>query len=43
MFRGLMVNEFRGQNFVCGKGCRCMFDTPLQEYCMVAGTGVLEQ
>lgn len=43
VFRGLMVNEFGGRNYACGKGCRCMFDTALKEQCTIAGTGVVEQ
>nr|POE75483.1 abc transporter g family member 11 [Quercus suber] len=45
VFQGMMVNEFGSRNFTCPPtadgGCNCMYQTELQDQCMIAGTGVL--
>lgn len=43
VFEGMMVNEFAHRSYDCGKGCRCMFDSPLAKECKIAGQAVLDQ
>ena len=42
VFRGLVVNEFGYRVYACGDGCQCMYNTLLQNRCMIDGAGVLE-
>lgn len=43
VFQGMMVNEFAHRTYSCGKGCRCMYDSPLADQCEIAGQAVLDQ
>ncbi|PNY25804.1 ABC transporter G family member 15 [Tolypocladium capitatum] len=43
VFQGMMVNEFSNRVYSCGKGCRCMYESPLADQCKIAGQGVLTQ
>lgn len=43
VFEGMMINEFADRVYDCGKGCRCMFDSPLADQCQIAGQAVLDQ
>lgn len=43
VFQGMMVGEFKDRTYSCGNGCRCMFSSPLEQQCQVAGTAVLQQ
>lgn len=43
VFEGMMVNEFSGRAYGCGEACRCMYESELEEQCLVAGEGVLAQ
>ncbi|KYK56962.1 hypothetical protein DCS_03968 [Drechmeria coniospora] len=43
VFEGMMVNEFSDRDYSCGEDCRCMFDSPLADQCMIAGQAVLDQ
>ncbi|OLN81820.1 ABC transporter G family member 12 [Colletotrichum chlorophyti] len=42
VFEGMMHNEFASRTYRCGEGCRCMFRTPLEGECRIAGQGVLD-
>jgi ABC-type multidrug transport system ATPase subunit len=41
VFRGLVDNEFGYRNYSCGEGCYCMYNTELNDQCLIAGEGVL--
>ncbi|KAH6885020.1 P-loop containing nucleoside triphosphate hydrolase protein [Thelonectria olida] len=43
VFEGMMINEFSDRVYDCGKGCRCMYDSPLADQCKIAGQAVLDQ
>ncbi|KND92179.1 ABC transporter G family member 15 [Tolypocladium ophioglossoides CBS 100239] len=43
VFEGMMVNEFSNRVYSCGKGCHCMYESPLDDQCKIAGQGVLDQ
>ncbi|KPM46008.1 hypothetical protein AK830_g531 [Neonectria ditissima] len=43
VFQGMMVNEFADRVYDCGKGCKCMYDSPLADQCKIAGQAVLDQ
>lgn len=43
VFQGMMVGEFKDRTYSCGNGCRCMYSSPLEQQCQVAGTAVLQQ
>lgn len=44
VFQGMMFNEFtKDRIFSCGKGCHCMYVSPLESRCEVQGTAVLTQ
>ncbi|KAK7417017.1 hypothetical protein QQZ08_011775 [Neonectria magnoliae] len=43
VFQGMMVNEFADRVYDCGKGCKCMYDSPLADQCKIAGRAVLDQ
>ncbi|CAG8978076.1 hypothetical protein HYALB_00000748 [Hymenoscyphus albidus] len=43
VFQGMMVNQFQGSTYKCGRRCECMFVTALMGECRVEGMGVLEQ
>ncbi|KAF7554653.1 hypothetical protein G7046_g6761 [Stylonectria norvegica] len=43
VFEGMMVNEFSDRLYTCGKGCNCMYDSPLAHYCKIPGQVVLDQ
>ena len=43
VFEGMMVNEFKDRVYDCGKGCRCMWDSPLADQCKIEGKAVLDQ
>ncbi|KAH7159894.1 P-loop containing nucleoside triphosphate hydrolase protein [Dactylonectria estremocensis] len=43
VFQGMMINEFANRVYDCGKGCRCMFDSPLAGQCKIDGQAVLDQ
>ncbi|KAH6890536.1 P-loop containing nucleoside triphosphate hydrolase protein [Thelonectria olida] len=43
VFEGMMVNEFANRVYDCGKGCRCMYDSPLAKECKIDGQAVLDQ
>jgi ABC-type multidrug transport system permease subunit len=46
VFQGMMVNEFGKRNYACESlpsgGCQCMYSSPLEGQCEIAGTAVLE-
>ncbi|KAK1674484.1 P-loop containing nucleoside triphosphate hydrolase protein [Colletotrichum godetiae] len=42
VFEGMMHNEFAQRTYTCGKGCQCMYQTPLASECKIAGQGVLD-
>ncbi|KAF2729433.1 putative ABC transporter [Polyplosphaeria fusca] len=46
VFRGMMVNEFGGRRYECGRGedggCECMYASRLQGECLIEGRAVLE-
>ncbi|EXF76561.1 ABC transporter [Colletotrichum fioriniae PJ7] len=42
VFEGMMHNEFGHRTYTCGKGCQCMYQTPLASECKIAGQGVLD-
>jgi hypothetical protein len=41
VFRGMMVNEFGSRNYSCGKGCKCMYPSALEDQCTIEGKAVL--
>lgn len=44
VFRGMMVNEFGKRNYACEVvegSCRCMYESALEDQCLVEGTAVL--
>ncbi|KAL1306206.1 hypothetical protein AAFC00_004304 [Neodothiora populina] len=49
VFQGMMVNEFGYRDYSCPKderapnGCLCMYESDLQDQCMIRGTAVLKQ
>ncbi|KAK8190481.1 ATP-binding cassette transporter-like protein [Phyllosticta capitalensis] len=43
VFQGMMVGEFKDRTYSCGSGCRCMYPSPLEQQCKIAGSAVLEQ
>lgn len=44
VFQGMMFNEFTNDRiFSCGKGCHCMYASPLESQCKIQGTAVLKQ
>ncbi|KAF2158337.1 hypothetical protein M409DRAFT_71691 [Zasmidium cellare ATCC 36951] len=47
VFQGMMVNEFGDRNYSCAAQevgrCSCIYRTELEEECLIAGRGVLEQ
>lgn len=43
VFEGMMINEFADRNYSCGKGCQCMYQSPLADQCQIAGQAVLDQ
>lgn len=43
VFEGMMINEFSDRVYDCGKGCRCIYDSPLADQCKIAGQAVLDQ
>jgi len=46
VFQGMMVNEFAKRTYQCdtlpGSGCQCMYSSPLEDQCEIAGTAVLD-
>ena len=46
VFQGMMVNEFGKRTYACqslpGGGCQCMYSSPLEDQCQIAGTAVLD-
>ena len=46
VFQGMMVNEFAKRTYQCdtlpGGGCQCMYASPLEGQCEIAGTAVLD-
>ncbi|KAF3483944.1 uncharacterized protein GIQ15_03268 [Arthroderma uncinatum] len=42
VFQGMMVNEFSGRVFECGKSCQCMYTSELVSQCKISGKGVLD-
>ncbi|KAG7191439.1 uncharacterized protein KQ657_003114 [Scheffersomyces spartinae] len=43
VFQGMMFNEFKPDRvFDCGKGCQCMYASPLQDQCKISGDAVLK-
>ncbi|TDZ71817.1 ABC transporter G family member 11 [Colletotrichum trifolii] len=42
VFEGMMHNEFAARVYDCGEDCRCMYRTPLEKECKIAGQGVLD-
>jgi len=46
VFQGMMVNEFAERTYQCdtlpGGGCQCMYASPLEGQCEIAGTAVLD-
>ncbi|KAK2865079.1 hypothetical protein FQN49_003927 [Arthroderma sp. PD_2] len=41
VFQGMMVNEFSGRVFDCGKSCQCMYASELASQCKISGKGIL--
>ncbi|OAL65261.1 ABC transporter [Trichophyton rubrum] len=41
VFQGMMVNEFSGRVFDCGKSCQCMYASELASQCQISGKGIL--
>lgn len=41
VFRGMMVNEFGKRTYSCGVGCHCMYQSALEDQCMIDGKAVL--
>lgn len=37
----MMVNEFSGRVFDCGKSCQCMYASELASQCQISGKGIL--
>ena len=46
VFQGMMVNEFGKRTYACqklpGGGCQCLYSSPLEDQCLIAGTAVLD-
>jgi hypothetical protein len=46
VFQGMMVNEFGKRTYACqrlpGGGCHCLYSSPLEDQCLIAGTAVLD-
>jgi len=46
VFQGMMVNEFGKRTYACetlpGGSCQCMYSSPLESQCQIAGTAVLD-
>lgn len=46
VFQGMMVNEFGKRSYACESlpsgGCQCMYSSPLEGQCEIAGTAVLD-
>jgi ABC-type multidrug transport system permease subunit len=46
VFQGMMVNEFGKRTYACQRlpdgGCHCLYSSPLEDQCLIAGTAVLE-
>ncbi|KAI5459845.1 P-loop containing nucleoside triphosphate hydrolase protein [Mariannaea sp. PMI_226] len=43
VFEGMMINEFAHRVYDCGKGCQCMYQSPLAKECKIEGQAVLDQ
>ncbi|KAF5714965.1 ATP-binding protein cassette [Fusarium mundagurra] len=43
VFEGMMVNEFADRVYSCGDGCRCMYQSTLEDQCEIDGQAVLNQ
>ncbi|CAN6618060.1 hypothetical protein TRVA0_007S01222 [Trichomonascus vanleenenianus] len=41
VFQGMMFNEFETRVFECDSNCHCMYSSPLEDSCQIAGDAVL--